>query len=460
MIGTVSKKFHKVGSDQYLMFDHIYQIFLFQNKVEKMRFLRMLKEQSILLLSVILLSLIVACSNDQALEVNITNTLSESRPDAQIVIKRNSLEKYDMQLTGGFFEITDSLQNTVPYQLDDLDGDGQWDELALMYSLRAESTSTLFLKSVNSNPVPSFEDRAQVWFARLDSAADSYSELKSEVRPDGYERDFTTPFFYQFEGPGWENDKIGFRSYFDERSAIDIWGKQTSGMVLQKVGLGKDDYHSLSDWGMDILHVGNSLGAGAIGAKVEDKLYRLENTGQARFEEITDGPIRAIFDLTYQDWTVGNEDYTIKERISIWAADQGYYNEISLAGSQDSMSLIAGLVTSKLNGEPVFGDMDTRFHYLFSHGLQSENGVNLGMSMITTAENFTDYGSRKFSESSVDSTAFIAFNVTPDHPVRYKFVAGWETGNPEFAERQAFEDLVLTAGRRMQNPVRIQFENR
>lgn len=419
----------------------------------------MFHKQSQNLLSAILLLLVAACSDNRALEIKITNTLSAARPDAHIVIRRDSLEKYDAQLTAGFFGITDSLQNAVPYQLDDLDGDGQWDELALVYSLQAKSTSTLVVKPVQKDPVPSFEDRAQVWFAKLDSAAGSYSELKSEVRPDGYERDFTTPFFYQFEGPGWENDKIGFRTYFDDRSAFDIWGKQTSDLVLRNVGLGNDDYHVLSDWGMDILHVGNSLGAGAIGARAGNELYRPENIGQARFEEITDGPIRAVFDLTYQDWAVGEEDYTITERISIWAGDQGYYNEISLEGSQDTLNVIAGIVTSKLNGEPVFGDTDSGFHYLFSHGPQSDIGDNLGMSMITTAEQFTDYGSVKGNEGAVDSTAFIAFDVTPGQPVTYKFVTGWETGNPELAENQAFEDLVLTAGRRMQNPVSIQFRD-
>ncbi|MDZ7691146.1 MAG: DUF4861 family protein [Balneolaceae bacterium] len=298
-----------------------------------------------------LLFCIVACSGDQAVEISVTNTLSEARPDAHIVIKRDSLDKYDALPNGDFFEITDREQNTVPYQLDDLDGDGHWDEMALVYSLPAESTRSLFLRSSNNDPVPSFIDRAQVWFAKYDSTTGSYNELKSEVHPGDYERDFTTPFYYQFEGPGWENDRIGFRIYFDERNAFDIWGKQTSDLVLQDVGIGGDNYHSLADWGMDILHVGNSLGGGAIAAKMDEELYRLQNTSEETFTEVTDGPVRAIFDLTYSNWPVGDEEYSIKERISIWAGDQGYLNEVSLTGPQHSINLIAGMVTSKLNGE-------------------------------------------------------------------------------------------------------------
>ena len=38
-------------------------------------------------------------------------------------------------------------------------------------------------------------------------------------------------FDIQFEGPGWESDKIGYRLYLDWRNAIDIFGKKTNKMV-------------------------------------------------------------------------------------------------------------------------------------------------------------------------------------------------------------------------------------
>ncbi|MDZ7691147.1 MAG: DUF4861 family protein [Balneolaceae bacterium] len=81
------------------------------------------------------------------------------------------------------------------------------------------------------------------------------------------------------------------------------------------------------------------------------------------------------------------------------------------------------------------------------------------MSIITTADNFVNYGSRKFTGGSVDSTAFIELNLTQNQPVSYKFIAGWETGNPKFGDSQVFEDFVLFTGRRMQNPVQIEFKN-
>ncbi|MBK7700210.1 MAG: DUF4861 family protein [Saprospiraceae bacterium] len=45
-------------------------------------------------------------------------------------------------------------------------------------------------------------------------------------------------------------------------------------MVLNSVGI-HENYHEMQDWGMDILKVGNSLGAGAIGLIIGDSLFRI-----------------------------------------------------------------------------------------------------------------------------------------------------------------------------------------
>ena len=72
-------------------------------------------------------------------------------------------------------------------------------------------------------------------------------------------------FDIQFEGPGWESDKIGYRLYLDWRNATDIFGKKTHKLVLDGVGLdGFDSYHEVSDWGVDVLKVGSSLGIGSV----------------------------------------------------------------------------------------------------------------------------------------------------------------------------------------------------
>ena len=397
---------------------------------------------------------LTGCSSQQV-EIKLSNPADIPREDAQIVISRDSLLERNPNFAEGVLEIVDSNREKVPYQLDDLDGDGEWEELALVHTLPAGGAATLFARPTAADTTPSFIDRAQVWFARRDSATGAYERLTSEVRPDWYERVYETPFYYQFEGPGWENDHIGFRLYFDERNGIDIWGKKTEEMVLQNVGKG-DDYHSMADWGMDILKVGNSLGAGAIGAKTGDTLHRLQGTEYEKFEQVASGPVRAIFDLVYKGWDIDGKQYDLRQRISIWAGAHGYRNKVTLTGSQDSLNLVAGMVIGELEGNPEFGSQ-SGFEYILGPNVRSANDATLGMSLLAPGERVTGSGTRGATGGSVENTAFLEFNLTKEHPASYRFLAGWETGDEKFGQREAFKEVVLSTGRRMEQPVEVSF---
>lgn len=85
---------------------------------------------------------------------------------------------------------------------------------------------------------------------------------------------------FPYEGIGWENELIGYRLYLDERSVSDIFGKKTDKAILDTVDY-RDDYHSMADWGMDVMKVGDSLGVGGIG------LYRGGDLGRIGKSAIT-----------------------------------------------------------------------------------------------------------------------------------------------------------------------------
>ena len=72
-------------------------------------------------------------------------------------------------------------------------------------------------------------------------------------------------YYLKYEGPGWESDQIAYRSYLDNRNAIDVFAKCKNGLFLASIGVENfEDYHHLAPWGMDNLKVGKSLGLGSI----------------------------------------------------------------------------------------------------------------------------------------------------------------------------------------------------
>lgn len=262
------------------------------------------------------------------------------------------------------------------------------------------------------------------------------------------------PWLYQFEGPGWENDKVAFRAYFDNRNGKDIFGKTVNEMVIDTIGLpiGSDagSYHHLLPWGMDVLKVGSSLGAGAIGFLTEDSLYRLENTASASYKLISDGPIRAIIELTYDGWIIDGETHQLKETITIWAGQYAYKSNLALTPLPKG-NLVTGIVTMKLDTIPETKSTDM-YSSTLTFGKQSENHDELGMAVITSTKDFNKFENSDSLNSSIKSTILTVFNDTPT----YWFIAGWGLSNEAFKTHQGFSTYVEDFAQGTQNSIIIE----
>ncbi len=152
-------------------------------------------------------------------------------------------------------------------------------------------------------------DRAAIDIGDL---RDGGRAVQSITMPDGYVKGDKV---IAYEGPGWESDRVAYRLYLDGRNAVDIFGKRTPELVLSKVGRG-DDYHTMAEWGMDILKVGNSLGAGGFGVLRDGKATQIGDAAGYSAEVISDTDSRAQLRVTHtaSDACGGDvvADYTIE----------------------------------------------------------------------------------------------------------------------------------------------------
>ena len=196
----------------------------------------------ILLLAV----LSIACKKNE-LVIVLTNDTSVERVDEAVTISRADLEKQIGKISMGFVPMLFADGGEViPSQVDDLNGDGEWDELFMLVNLPADAAANFKVSLVKAGKLPEFTQRSNAWLASPQEDG-SYSEVKNIERPKiTRENHGQTKKYFQFEGPGWENDRVGFRNYFDERNGMDIFGKTTPEMVLQNVGV-NEDYHALQD---------------------------------------------------------------------------------------------------------------------------------------------------------------------------------------------------------------------
>lgn len=159
-------------------------------------------------------------------------------------------------------------------------------------------------------------------------------------------------FVPEREDVAWESDRIAFRTYGKKlwelenlhTNGIDVWPKRTRALVLDKwYAKGHDGYHVDTGEGADFYQVGPTLGTGGTGVWKNDTLYRGDNFLAHRI--ISDGPVRAIFELDYGAVDAAGIKVTERKRVSIDAGQHLFRQQSTFAASRTGELQIAiGLV--------------------------------------------------------------------------------------------------------------------
>ena len=133
----------------------------------------------------------------------------------------------------------------------------------------------------------------------------------------------------RFDDFAWENDLIAHRTYGKAlitwkgepltSSAIDIWSKRTSRLVINDWYM-VDNYHADAGEGMDNYSAGSSRGCGGSGIWANNQLYVPQNFVDSRV--LTNGPIRVMFELVYEPFDVNGKKVSEVLRISLDAGSQ------------------------------------------------------------------------------------------------------------------------------------------
>lgn len=415
----------------------------------------------LIVLPLLFVSLQIGAQNTNSLTV--TNSQPFSRPNELIVLKRTNLEK-KLGNIPTFIQVSVKGQNLI-VQHDDVNGDGRWDEVALIYSFAPSEKTHFTITPIKKEKVIHDVQRSHVRLRKKDAFNHWGANLKFEEMPLlNQATDFSKhPLpLYLTEGPAWENDKVGFRLYFDVRNGKDIWGKTTSRMVMDSVGTkAAPSYHTYAAWGMDVLKVGKSLGAGALALLVpldeqKDTLIRLggNNIRRTAYRQICDGPVRASFEMKY-DWEVKGKPVQIIEQVSIWGGQYFYESKVWVTGAPDGVQLVTGIVNLKENSSQAFAV--GRITTLLSHGLQSENNDRLGMAVLVPTNSFAFAGTSPKSGSDVLDTYLISQKISSTEPCRFRFFAAWEKSNPLFSSFNSFQTFIREEAMKMSLPVKVHF---
>lgn len=404
---------------------------------------------------VLVTMLIVSCTSHSGNEIRFTNPIDQPAVDAGVVITRKQLAEAG-EIPENLLPVIRINGEDIPCQPDDLDGDGAWDELFVLISLGPSESRNGTIVYIGEEEYPEYERRTNIRFARKDM---DYKEVREATR-ETHAINTETQKVWQMEGIAWENDRIGFRNYFDRRNGMDIFGKVSSLMVLDSVG-DKDhpDYHTFNpDWGVDVLKVGNSLGAGSIAIRYKDSLYRVGDNGMGTCEILAEGPLRSIFRLKFKGWKMADLPLDITHDVIIEAGKNYYSSKVTIEGTEAPILLVTGIVNMKSKELHAAKSAEgTRAFYTYD--LQSEDTTLLGMSIMIPDDLFAGTGETPGSGDGITETYTVQMNVEPGSLNHFRFYAAWEREDPRWQTADGFARLLTSESERMASPVTFSIQH-
>jgi len=159
----------------------------------------------------------------------------------------------------------------------------------------------------------------------------------------------------RFDDFAWENDLVAHRTYGKAlitwkgepltSSAIDIWSKRTSKLVINDWYL-VDNYHVDHGEGVDAYSAGPTRGCGGNGIWTKGQLFVPTNFVDSRV--LTNGPIRVMFELVYEPFDVNGVKVSQVLRVSLDAGSQLNHFRASYQAPSGSESLAMAVGLKKV----------------------------------------------------------------------------------------------------------------
>ncbi len=259
--------------------------------------------------------------------------------------------------------------------------------------------------------------------------------------------------FYQYEGIGWESDKVAYRLYLDSRNKIDVFGKIKNEIVLDNVGLydyipGKESYQHMQDWGMDIYKVANTFGLASFAIFDGEKINVLSKADSTTCKITDDGNIFSGFEITYYGVDVEKNKNDFKATISITAGSR--MSKVNISAKRKFENIVTGLARHS-DTKTIWSNKEkSEWQYIGVYGKQSLAKDNLGTALF-----YKTIAAQKVDEDSVNETVVLK---PSDNGVTYYFCATWEQELNGIKNISEFEEYLNEVLNKLNNPLQISYE--
>ena len=254
----------------------------------------------------------------------------------------------------------------------------------------------------------------------------------------------------RFDDFAWENDRIAHRTYGKAlitwkgepltSSAIDIWSKRTSKLVINDWYM-VDNYHADSGEGVDAYSAGPTRGCGGSGIWADNKLFIPTNFVDSRV--LANGPIRVMFELVYDQFDVNGVKVWQVMRVSLDAGSQLNHFETSYRADMHPLAVAIGLKKVKDEHREVNAEQG----WVAIWQLMEKN---LGMQGLAVVLNADDVD--KLAEDARNN--LIVLKPRSSFPVSYWAGFAWDRAG-QITSADAWKKYVDEFAERLRSPIEV-----
>ena len=246
--------------------------------------------------------LLFACqANAQVtIQLQLTNPTNMERTDAPVVV---NLSEYN-DVKSAMVTI-DGVEQ--PCQLDDLDQDGRFDELAFVTDFTKKQKKNAIVTLFNNGEPRQYAPRTYAEMVMRNSKVkekNKHDIYISSITVDKETDNSNSYNILHHHGVAFESELIALRIYLDQRQTLDLYGKFHQGLELKETQFYTSDEQKQQGYGDDVLWVGNTFGLGAMRGW-DGTAPTLLSDYQRRTQRIlATGPVRTIVEVKDDGWRV------------------------------------------------------------------------------------------------------------------------------------------------------------
>jgi hypothetical protein len=405
-----------------------------------------------------------ACNPEPQTVIIVQNDSEIARIDEVLTIAFEDFTEVAGDIPPGKFPFFLIGSDTLTSQLVDTNLDGIPEKILVSADVPARDFIKLSIAYCPSDKYPRFKPKTNIRFAKHDNYLE---EIETDTRVQSTLTEVTSKI-YQMEGPAWENEKVGFRNYFDLRNGNDIFGKLVPDMVLDYVGQKntvitdngltiEPNYHVRQTWGMDVLKVGTSLGAGAIGLMTGDSLYRIGDNGSGTFTRVYEGPLQSSIRFDFPNWKAAEKEWNISQTITITAGEYCFHSSVEVMNPDTGAYLVTGIVNK--HSDALYSEKtDMGSTLLLTHANQAEDSSMLSMGLMIPQNCFGYYAEAPKTGGGITETYYAVLKPTDGNAVEYRFYAFWAPSDPRFEEMSFVLETMRRDAAKTEQPLLLKSE--